>query len=130
MPAPYSYDLREKAISAVERGERKTHVCGLFNLSRNTLDLWLKRKKETGDFSARRSPNSGKPSKIKDWEKFQQFVLEHQHKTQTEIAELWGDNLTQQNVSDACQKLAITRKKKPMVIVNEMRKKEQNFSLN
>ena len=111
MPAPYSYDLRQKAISAVERGERKTHVCRLFNLSRNTLDLWLKRKKETGDFSSRRSPNSGQPSKIKDWGKFQQFVLEHQHKTQREIAELCGDNLTQQNVSDACQKLAITRKK-------------------
>ncbi len=111
MPAPYSYDLREKAISAVERGERKTHICRLFNLSRNTLDLWLKRKQETGDFSSRRSPNSGQPTKIKEWKKFQQFLLKHQHKTQTPIAELWGDNLTQQNVSDACRKLGITRKK-------------------
>ncbi len=111
MPAPYSYDLREKAISAVERGERKTHICRLFNLSRNTLDLWLKRKQETGDFSSRRAPNSGQASKIKEWKKLPQFLLKHQHKTQTQIAELWGDNLTPQNVSDACRKLGITRKK-------------------
>ena len=111
MPAPYSYDLRQKAIAAVERGERKTNVCRLFNLSRNTLDLWLKRKKETGDFSSRRSPTSGQPSKIKDWKKFKQFLIELQHQTQTEIAQLWGDHLTQQNVSDACRKLGITRKK-------------------
>jgi hypothetical protein len=51
------------------------------------------------------------PSQIKDLKKFQQFVLEHQHKTQTEIAQLWGDNLTQRNVSDPCQKLGITGKK-------------------
>jgi transposase-like protein len=37
MPAPYSYDLRQKAIEAVEGGERKSAVCRMFNLSRNTL---------------------------------------------------------------------------------------------
>lgn len=55
--------------------------------------------------------SEGKQLKIKDWDKFEQFVLRHNHKTQIQIAELWGDNLTQQNVSKACQKLGITRKK-------------------
>jgi hypothetical protein len=32
MPAPYSLDLRQKAVEAVDRGERKSHVC-------KTLDL-------------------------------------------------------------------------------------------
>ena len=52
MPSPYSDDLRAKAINAVHRGERKTDVCKLFKISRNTLDLWLKREQETGDFQA------------------------------------------------------------------------------
>ena len=52
MPAPYSYDLRKKAIDAVKRGERKINVCRLLKISRNTLDLWLKREKETGDIRA------------------------------------------------------------------------------
>ena len=52
MPAPYSYDLRTKAIEAVQRGERKSAVCRMLKISRNTLDLWLKREKETGGYHA------------------------------------------------------------------------------
>lgn len=111
MPAPYSYELRQKAIASVERGEKKTIICRIFNISRNTLDLWLKRKKETGDLAAINNESGGKQPKIKDWDKFEQFVLRHNHKTQIQIAELWGDNLTQQNVSKACKKLGRTRKK-------------------
>ena len=63
------------------------------------------------DFRAIANYQTGKPSKIKDQEKFRQFLQEHQEKTQKQMAELWGDNLTQQNVSYAGQKLGITRKK-------------------
>ena len=52
MPAPYSQDLRIKAIEAVKRGERKIDVCRMLHISRNTLDLWLKREEETGDCRA------------------------------------------------------------------------------
>jgi transposase len=50
MPAPYSYDLRTKAIEAVKRGERKSKVCRMLQISRNTLDLWLKREEQTGTY--------------------------------------------------------------------------------
>lgn len=53
MAAPYSDDLRQKAVSAVERGEKKSHVCRTLNISRNTLDIWLKRKKQTGTVAAK-----------------------------------------------------------------------------
>ena len=52
MPAPYSYALRKKAIEAVKRGQRKTEICRLLKISRNTLDLWLKKEKATGDYQA------------------------------------------------------------------------------
>ena len=52
MSAPYSYDLRTKAIEAVKRGERKSDVCRMLKLSRNTLDLWLKRQEQTGNCRA------------------------------------------------------------------------------
>jgi transposase len=48
MSAPYSYDLRVKAIQAVKRGEQKAQISRMLCISRNTLDLWLKREKETG----------------------------------------------------------------------------------
>lgn len=52
MPAPYSYALRAKAIAAVKRGEHKIDVSRMLNISRNTLDLWLKREEQTGDCQA------------------------------------------------------------------------------
>ena len=52
MPAPYSEDFCQKAIAAVERGERKIEVSRMFNISRNTLDQWLKRQEQTGSCEA------------------------------------------------------------------------------
>lgn len=111
MPRPLSYDLRRKAVEAVKRGEKKIRVCRLLKISRNTLDLWLKRELETGDVRPLPSTLKGTKPKIQDERKFLEFVLVHHNKTQTEIAKLWGENLTQQNVSRMCRKLGITRKK-------------------
>ena len=89
MPAPYSYDLRKKAIEAVKRGHKKINVCRLFKISRNTWDLWLKREKETGDYIAI-ADKQGRHSKIKDEEKFKVFVKENNGKTQTIMALVMG----------------------------------------
>ncbi|MEO1623090.1 MAG: IS630 transposase-related protein, partial [Cyanobacteria bacterium J06632_3] len=48
MPAAYSLDLCQKAVTAIDRGEKKSHISRTLNISRNTLDLWLKRREETG----------------------------------------------------------------------------------
>ena len=80
-------------------------------ISRNTLDLWLKREQETGDFKAIANRPIREERKIQDLKRFKQFVKQHKDKTQQQMADLWGDNLTQQNISDGIKKLGITRKK-------------------
>jgi transposase len=130
MLAPYSYDLRTKAIEAVKRGQRKIEICRMLQISRNTLDLWLKKERETGDYQANTSAQKGRAPKITDSSKFQEFVKEHKGETQTRIAQLWGENVTQQNVSYACKKLGITRKKKLTDIKKETKKKEANSEKN
>lgn len=112
MPAPYSYDLRQKALKAVKGGDRKSEVCRMFNISRNTLDLWLKREAQTGDYQAITYFQKGYQHKITDWKRFEEFVQKHGGKTQREMARLWGDNVTQQNISDALIKLGVSRKKR------------------
>jgi transposase len=109
MPAPYSKDLRQKVIAAVDRGERKTDVSRMFNISRNTLDLWLARQAETGSYRAKATVAKPK-TKINDWERFREFIKQHGGKTQIEIAKLWGEGVTQQNISDAMKKLGVSRK--------------------
>lgn len=129
MPAPYSLDLRLKAIEAVKRGQRKTDVCRLFNISRNTLDLWLKKAETTGDVRPSSPKAKRERVKIKDEEKFREFIKKNQDKTQSQLAQLWGENVTQQNISYACQKLGITRKKKLTGIEKEKKKNEQHLFL-
>lgn len=127
MPAPYSYDLRKKAVEAVKRGERKTDVSEMFKISRNTLDLWLKREEQTGDCQAITNYQQGCRHKITDWQRFGEFVWQHGGKTQAQIAKLWGNNVTQQNISDAMQKLGVSRKKKLTGIENEMKSSVKSF---
>ncbi len=130
MPAPYSNDLRQKAVAAVKRGERKTEVSRLFNISRNTLDLWLKREAEQGHCRPIHCYRQSSREKIKDWEQFRAFVQQHGSKTQAQLAKLWGDNVTQQNISDALQKLGVSRKKRPTAIKNAISKSAKPLSNN
>ena len=51
MAKPYSYDFRQKVIQPIELDGLKKHEASeLLNISRNTINLWLQRKAETGDF--------------------------------------------------------------------------------
>jgi transposase len=123
MPQPYSYDLRKKVIQAIEQdGMKKSEVSQLFNISRNTIDLWLKRQAETGDFQALPNQPPGNSHKITDWEKFRDFAKIHGEKTQVEMAKLWSEEISDRTISRALKKIGFTRKKRPMVIVKEMKR--------
>ena len=83
---------RSARIAAVRRGERKKDVSQMFNISRNTLDLWLKREEKTGDCRAvtNYQHQQGGGQKIADWERFRNFAREHGGKTQGEMAFVMG----------------------------------------
>jgi transposase len=130
MPSPYSEDLRQKAIAAVKRGERKKDISEMFNISRNTLDLWLKREEQTGDCRAITNYQQGCRHKITDWQRFREFVQQHGGKTQAQMAKLWGENVTQQNISDAMRHIRVSRKKRLTGIENEMSSSTMNSKTN
>ena len=81
MPAPYSVDLRLKAVAAVDRGERKSHVARVFQISRKTLDLWLRRREQTGSVEPIRDVVRGSQPKIADLEAFRTLAEQHGHLT-------------------------------------------------
>ena len=107
----YSYDLRRKVIEAIELdGMPKVEASETFHISRNTIDQWLQRKAETGDYRAKPHKPPGQP-KITDWERFREFVKAHGDKTQAEMAKLWPAEISQRSISRALKKLGFTRKK-------------------
>jgi transposase len=127
MPSPYSEDFRQKVIAAVKRGEGKTNVSRIVNISRNTLDQWLNRKQEMGHCRTITHYQQGCRHKITDWQRFREFAKQHGEKTQTQMAKLWGDNVSQQNISDALHKIGYSRKKRRTGIENGMNSSETHL---
>lgn len=111
MPASYSYDLRSKVINAIDSGMRKTQASRIFQISRNTIDTWLKKREETGDYQAKVGYQQGYNPKINELEQFQQFVQVNGSKTQAEMAEAWTQKISVRTIGKALKKIGYTRKK-------------------
>lgn len=127
MAKAYSYDLRQKVINAIELdGMKKSEAAQVFGLSRNTINLWLKRQEETGDYQAQMTRPHRTSSKITNWDKFAEFVKQHGDKTQKQMAQLWEEPISPRTMSRALQKLGLSRKKRRMAIENGMRTNEQH----
>ncbi len=111
MPAPYSYDLRIKVIEAIDEGMRKTQASKIFKISRNTINLWLQRRKETGDYRGKEGYQQGYRPKITDLEKFKEVAQKHGSQTQEEMAEAWEGEISDRTIGKALKKIGFTRKK-------------------
>jgi len=113
MAKPYSYDFRQKVIDAIELdGRKKCEVSEIFNISRNTIDLWLKRKAQTGDLKPKPNKPPGSNHKITDWAKFRDFATTYGDKTQEQMAELWEGDISSRTISRALRHIGFTRKKR------------------
>lgn len=118
MPAPYSCDLRQKVIDALERDMAKSEASRVFAMSRNTIDLWLKRRQQTGELKAKQGYQQGSCHKITNWERFRQFAQAHGGRTQAEMAHLWEGDISQRTIDRALAKIGFTRKKRPTATSN------------
>src|SRR5258706_3323752 len=51
MGKPYSNDLRERVVAAIEAGHSRVKVAELYNMALRTVGGFIKRKRETGSVS-------------------------------------------------------------------------------
>jgi transposase len=121
MPAAYSLDFRKKAVAAVKRGERKSEICRTLDISRNTLDLWLKREAETGSVAARTDFQRGAKPLIKDLDELRKFVEQYGHLTQKEMVKRWPSPVSLTSFARALRRIEFTRKKRAICIKSEMK---------
>lgn len=127
MAKPYSDDFRQKVMQAIELdGLKKSEASQLFNISRNTINLWCQRKVETGDVKPKAREVSQSGLKIKDLEEFGEFIKKHGDKTQSEIAQLWEGEVSQPTISRAIAKIGHTRKKKHTAMSKETKPNERH----
>lgn len=65
MTAPYSEDLRERVVAAVEGGLSRHKAASIFGVAVSTAVLWVRRSRETGSLAAK-SLGGDQRSTIKD----------------------------------------------------------------
>lgn len=111
MPVPYSYDLRKKVIDAINEGMSKTEASRVFQISRNTINLWFRKIEQTGDYQTEVGYQKGYNPKITDLEQFEEFAQAHGSLTQKEMAEKWTEKISDRTIGKALKKLNYTRKK-------------------
>ena len=121
MAHAYSEDLPVRALDLIGSYVSISKVSRILKISRPTLYRWKKQLEEIGLTAPLKSVPPPQPSKIRDWDKFKEFVDTHTDKTQKELAQLWG-NVSHNTIGRGFKKLDYTRKKKPMVIKNGVKK--------
>jgi transposase len=61
-----TYEIRVRAVNAVERGWPVSQAADAFGINRRTLHRWLARYKDNGLDGLRRQPGSGRPRKLEE----------------------------------------------------------------
>ena len=126
MAKAYSYNLQQKVIKAIELdGWKKSEVAEIFQISHNRIDLWLKRKQETGDYPALSNRPNCIKAKITDWQAFQEFAQRHGDRTQAQMAQLWSESISPRIISRGLKKIGFTRKKRTTDMTKEMNSKSK-----
>lgn len=119
----YSKDLRERAIGAIDDGKSKSEVHRIFKVSRTTLDQWIKLREETGSLADISYHHGPKPV-IADTARSHEFFEEHSDATLAQLCQSWfkhtGVRVSDVTMSKSLKRLGYTRKKRPIVIENEM----------
>ena len=68
-------------LDAIDGGMSKSLASKIFKISRNTINLWLARREETGDYKAKVGYQQGYGAKITDLESFREFARKEGSKT-------------------------------------------------
>ena len=126
MGKAYSYDLRTKVIEAIDRAMKKIDGSRTFNLSRNPINLWLKKRELTGDYEEKKGYQRGYGHKIKSRSKFRKQAKKNGDRTEAEMAEAWDEKISQRTISRGLKKLGFTRKKRLTGMKNDLKKKDLN----
>ncbi|BET38985.1 transposase [Spiroplasma ixodetis] len=85
-------------------------ICKVFNITRKTLFLWRKRKKETGHIKPILNYQKGHSHKIKDLDELKNYLAQNKDVTVQKVIEKFGD-MTKETVYNYFKKLNYTYKK-------------------
>src|SRR5687768_11634600 len=115
-PRPYSGDLRSRVFAACNDGDRPSRVAERFRVSRASVYLWFKQRRDEGRCTPKRMGGTRKPLIRNAVElALKHLVDSDNHLTLTEyrdrLARETGTRVHPWTVGRALQRLKLTRKK-------------------
>ena len=133
MGAPYSEDLRLRVLAAVDGGMSKMNAHKTFQVSRSTIDDWVKLRATTGALHAKTRRGCIGKRAVPDLGVFEAFAERHRHATLGQMKQAWqaekGQVLSEQTFSTMLSRLGSTRlgwtrKKRAISIASETLRNE------
>lgn len=124
---PYSPDLRERVLAAVQAGERsQVQIAQQFKISHATLEYWVRRQRDTGHCAAL-PHGGGRPRTLQDCETFLRAEVKKQpdvtlEELCTRVAEAQGLQVSPSMVCRELQRLKLPRKKRRSTIASGTRR--------
>jgi transposase len=122
---PYSTDLRQRVLNAIDHGTPRSHIVELLQVSLSTIKRYLRQRRETGSLAAK--PIPGRPPKkgaVLDAELPAQLAA-HDDATLEQHCQLWEAShsvrVSTASMSRAIARLGWTRKKRHWVLPSAMR---------
>jgi transposase len=88
MPSPYPRELRERVLSAIDRGMSQREAAETFELARGTIVKWLRLRRETGDVEPM-PHGGGNPTRVRT-EVLEEVMGELPDGTRGEFAKLYN----------------------------------------
>src|SRR5215471_17694398 len=128
---PYSQDLRERVVKAVDEGLSRSEIVKLFGVSEATIKRYLRLRRETGSLAPKRIPGYP-PRKLGELQKgFRPQLEAHPDATLEEHCRLWeaqtGTRVSSSTMRRAIGRLKWTRKKKSIEASEREEEERQKF---
>ena len=127
MGKAYSVDLRLRVLAAIDGGLSKMQAHKTFQISRSTMDDWLKLRAQTGSVQAVKAPQQRRSGRgLGSHKGFAAFAQRHPHSTLEQMRQAWQQE-TQQSLSimsfsRALRQQGYTRKKRVISTESGLRK--------
>jgi transposase len=113
---PYSVDLRERVLAAIDRGMARSEVVTTFNIGLASLKRWLSSRRDTGDFRPR-PPTGGQEATFTPLldDELRTQVAAFPDATLPQHAERWNAthqvHISHWTIGRAIRRLGLSRKK-------------------
>lgn len=127
MAAPYSVDLRERVLTALDEKKLKRYeIAKQFKVDPKTIYNWDRLRTDTGKIEAKSGYQKGHSHKITDTEKFKDFVAANPNSSLKELGQKWG-GVSGATVGNKLRSIGYTIKKNNGATKNVMNRNELNI---